>query len=61
MAMLMENNLSHSSSNSYRKTSSESTRRSNMASAYVVNAATMALTGFHFSTTGAARGVGWWV
>jgi hypothetical protein len=60
MAMLMENNLSHSSSNSYRKTSSESTRRSNMASAYVVNAATLALTGFHFSTTGAG-GAGWWV
>lgn len=53
MAMFKNNNSMSSSSN-YRKNSSESTRRSNtQASAYVVNATTMGLTGFHFSTCGA--------
>ena len=54
MAMLSNSNYSNSSSNYYRKNSSESSKRSNtQASAYVVNASSMALTGFHFSTCGA--------
>ena len=64
MAMLLSNNqsMTSSSSSAYsRKTSTESSRRSNtQASAYVVDACTMALTGFHFSTCGAG-GLEWWV
>ncbi|KAH9822015.1 ornithine decarboxylase antizyme like protein [Teratosphaeria destructans] len=70
MALLQDNNLSMSSNNHYaatttttttapasRKSSTESARRSNtQASAYAVDAATMALTGFHFSTTSGAGG-----
>ena len=53
MAMLIDSNYSNSSSNYYRKMSSENSKRSNtQASAYAVNAGTMALTGFHFSTSG---------
>lgn len=58
MAML-DSNYSRSSSNYHRKTSVESSRRSNtQASAYAVNASTMALTGFHFSTP-SGEGAGW--
>lgn len=54
MAMLQDYNHSSSKSNYARKTSTESSRRSNtQASAYAVDANTMALTGFHFSTCGA--------
>ena len=63
MAMLLSNNQSMTGSSSAysRKTSTESSRRSNtQASAYVVDASTMALTGFHFSTCGAG-GLEWWV
>lgn len=65
MAMLLNssNYSNTSSSNNYysRKTSTESSRRSNtQASAYVVDAASMALTGFHFSTCGGGA-TGWWV
>lgn len=53
MAMFKNNNSMSSTSN-YRKNSPESTRHSNtQASAYVVDATTMGLTGFHFSTCGA--------
>lgn len=59
MAMLHENNSSDSSSNHHARSSNESSKRSNtQASAYAVNASTMALTGFHFSTCGAG-GQGW--
>jgi len=59
--MLDNNYMSKSSSNYVRKVSSESTRRSNtQASAYAVNANTMALTGFSFTTCG-GRGPAWWV
>lgn len=60
MAMLYTSNSRNSSSNHYgRLVASESTRRSNtQASAYAVNAATMALTGYHFSTRGAGAS-GW--
>lgn len=58
MALLSDCNYSRSSSNYARKTSTESARRSNtQASAYAVNADTMALTGFHFSTCGAGGAV----
>lgn len=58
MAML-DSNYSRSSSNYHRKASVESSRRSNtQASAYAVNASTMALTGFHFSTP-SGEGAGW--
>jgi hypothetical protein len=57
--MLDNNHMSMSSSNYSRKVSSESSRRSNtQASAYAVNATTMALTGFHATTCG-GRGAGW--
>lgn len=60
MAML-DSNYSQSSSNYHRKISAESSRRSNtQASAYTVDASSMALTGFHFSTPG-AEGPAWWV
>lgn len=53
MAMLIDSNYSNSSSNYYRKMSSEFNKRSNaQASAYVVDAS-MGLTGYHFSTSGA--------
>ncbi|RMY90059.1 hypothetical protein D0861_03893 [Hortaea werneckii] len=60
MAMLQNSNYSNSSSNYYgRRASSESSRRSNtQASAYAVDASTMALTGFHYSTCGAGAS-GW--
>jgi len=59
MALLQDSNYSNSSNNHYRRSSSESSKRSNtQASAYAVNASTMALTGFHFSTCGAG-GQGW--
>lgn len=61
--MLQDSNHSMSSSSGYyvRKSSSESSRRSNTkASAYAVDADTMCLTGFHFSTC-SAGGVGWYV
>lgn len=58
MALLSDCNYSRSSSNYARKTSTESARRSNtQASAYAVNADTMALTGFHYSTCGAGGAV----
>lgn len=61
MALLSDCNHSMSSNYYARKTSTESSRRSNtQASAYAVNASTMALTGFHFSTPGAG-GPGSWV
>ena len=54
MAMLQDYSHRSSNSNYARKTSTESSRRSNtQASAYAVDATTMALTGFHFSTCGA--------
>ncbi|WPH00285.1 Hypothetical protein R9X50_00310900 [Acrodontium crateriforme] len=61
MAMLQQSNYSSSSSNYYsRRSSNESTRRANIqASAYAVDASTMALTSLHFSTCGAgAAGCG---
>ncbi|CAK3906426.1 ornithine decarboxylase antizyme like [Lecanosticta acicola] len=58
MAMLYDCNHSKSNSSYARKTSTESARRSNtQASAYAVNASTMALSGFHFSTCGAGGAV----
>lgn len=61
-AMAMLNYSSKSSSNFARKTSTESSRRSNtQASAYAVNANTMALTGFHFSSTPGGQAAGWYV
>ncbi|KXT00591.1 hypothetical protein AC578_3154 [Pseudocercospora eumusae] len=60
--MAMLNYRTKSSSNFARKTSTESSRRSNtQASAYTVNASTMALTGFHLSSTPGGRAAGWWV
>jgi len=68
MAMLSNSNQ-YSSSNSYRRSSSTSSSGSGSrsaaanttASAYVVDADTMALTGFHYATTSLAGGVGWLV
>jgi hypothetical protein len=57
MALLLNSNNSSSSKNYTRKTLSPS-RANTQASAYVVNATSMELTGFHFSTTGAG-GVEW--
>jgi len=58
MARLHDNNFGmSSSSSSTRKISSESTKRSNtQASAYVVDASTMSLTGYHFSSSCGAGG-----
>lgn len=57
--MLQDYSNSSSKSNYGRRTSSESSRRANtQASAYAVDAASMALTGFHFSTRG-GQGAGW--
>lgn len=55
MAMLSQTSSnSSSSSHYYDRSSSESNKRSNtQASAYIVDAANMALTGLHFSTCGA--------
>lgn len=62
MAMLQEDSsYSNSSHPAARKTSHESSRGANtQASVYAVNAATMALTGYHFSTL-RAGGLEWWV
>lgn len=57
MAML-DSNYSKSSSNYHRKVNTEASRR--QASAYVVDASSMALTGFHFSTP-SGEGAGWYV
>ncbi|KAK5115784.1 hypothetical protein LTR62_000873 [Meristemomyces frigidus] len=59
MAML-QNHSKSSSSNYGQRTSSENNRHgaNTQASAYAVDVATMALTGFHFSTRG-AQGAGW--
>lgn len=57
MALISENN--YTSSSNYRRSSSASSGRRSVnttnttASAYVVNAATMGLTGFHYTTCGA--------
>ena len=60
MALLNNNNYSNSSSSNIYTTaraSTDSAKRSNtQASAYAVDASTMALTGFHFSTTSGAGG-----
>lgn len=68
MAMLLQNNYNSSKSSGARKISTESSRRSNAplqkASAYVVSAPSMALTGLHFSTSSTTCGAGaagWWV
>jgi len=59
MAMLTDNNHSISNPNPTRRASPDSvSKRSNtQASAYAVDAGTMALTGFHFSTTSGAGGM----
>lgn len=59
MALISESNRTSSSSNFRRSSSASSSGRrsatttNTTASAYVVNAATMGLTGFHYSTCGA--------
>jgi hypothetical protein len=59
MALLMNNSTSSSSKNYTRKTTSPS-RANTQASAYIVNAASMELTGFHFSTSTIGAGGAEW-
>ena len=61
MSTLSYNNMSSNSSSKayYRKTTSPS-RANTQASAYVVDAATMALSGLHFSTSTIGAGGAEW-
>lgn len=60
MAMLSNKKSSSSSSNYSRKSDESVKRSSTQASAYLVDAVTMELTGYHFST-GGGQGRRWWV
>jgi len=55
------NQYSKSSSSNYYQATKDVASRSNIqASAYAVDAVSMSLKGFHYSTCGAG-GAGWWV